>query len=39
MPRHLQSQSQWTSAFLLHAGEAVLSSSRPWFRRNPVGIV
>ena len=32
-------QSEWPNAFLSHAGEPVLSSSQPSFRRDPVGIV
>jgi hypothetical protein len=35
----LQPQSQWPNALLVHAGEAVLSSSRPSFRRNPCGVL
>jgi len=33
------SPSQWSNALLVQADEAVLSSSRPSFRRKPVGIV
>ena len=40
-PRYITGQfnSHMASLLLLHADEAVLSSSRPLIRRNPVGIV